>query len=308
MRYKILAIVVVILSLMVFLRRSSQESAQVFRGEATRAVYATGSVEPTTLTYLSPRITARLVTLLADEGDRIKKGDVLAKLDDSQERANLLELEAREILAKQEYKRVKNLKDKNAVSIEEYDRVSSQLRASEALLKAANARVRDTEIVAPSDGLIIKRDGEVGDLLTTQHKLFWVATDETPRVTLEVDEEDISLLTQAQRVLLRSDAFPGQVFEGAVSTVTPKGDPISRSFRVRVTLPERTPLRFGMTIEANIIVQTKADALLIPVSFLVEQDKVKISSNELKAVKTGIRGSQYVEILEGLNEGDQVYK
>jgi RND family efflux transporter MFP subunit len=308
MRYKILAIGVVILSLMVVLRRGSQESAQVFRGEATRAVYATGSVEPTALTYLSPKITARIIAILADEGDRIKKGDVLAKLDDSQERANLLELEAKEILAKQEYKRVKNLKDKNAVSIEEYDRAFSRLRASEALLKAANARVKDTEIIAPSDGLIIKRDGEVGDLITTQHKLFWVATDEKPRVTLEVDEEDISLVKQAQRVLLRSDAFPKQVFEGAVSAVTPKGDPISRSFRVRVSLPEITPLRFGMTIEANIIVETKADALLIPVSFLVEHDKVKIGSNQLKTVKTGIRGSQYVEILEGLNEGDLVYK
>ncbi len=308
MRYKILAVILIIITLGAILFRKSPETATVFRGEAIRAVYATGTVEPTIMVYLSPKITAKLVELLADEGSRVKKGDLLARLDDSQEKANLLEQEAKEILAAQEYRRIKALRDKNAVSLDVYDKAHSQFLSAQALLKATKARFEYTQIVAPSDGLIIRRDGEVGDLLTPQDKLFWMASDETPRVTVEVDEEDISEIKIGQDVLLRSDAFASQIFKGSVNTITPKGDPIARSFRVRVNLPNQTPLKFGMTIEANIITEKKLNTLLIPTSFLLENDNVRLENNKLKKVAVGIRGTEYSEILDGLSENDLIIK
>lgn len=308
MRLKIIATLVVIIVLATLLWPTKTESAKVFRGEAIKAIYATGTVEPTVMAYLSPKISAKLVELLVDEGSRVQKGSLLARLDDSQERANLLELEAKEILADQELKRVKSLLDKKAVSMEVFDKALSQQLAAKALSKAARARLEYTQIIAPSDGLIIRRDGEVGDLLTPQDKLFWIASDETPRVTVEVDEEDISLIKVGQTVLLRSDAFNSQIFDGVVSSITPKGDPITRSFRARISIADGTPLKFGMTIEANIITEKKDDALLIPTSFLIDQDNVRLKNKKITKVKVGIKGGQYTEILEGLSEGDTIIK
>lgn len=288
--------------------KKDPETATVFRGDAVKAIYATGSVEPTVMASLSPKITARLIEIFADEGTRVKKDYLLAKLDDSQEKANLLEQEAKLILAEQEFKRIKTLREKNAISQDLYDKASSQLQATQALTKATKARLEFTKIIAPSDGLIIKRDGEVGDLLSPQDKLFWIALDETPRVTVEVDEEDISNIKIGQEVLLRSDAFSLETFNGVVSSITPKGDPITRSFRVRISIIGDTPLKFGMTIEANIICEKRTNSLLIPTSFLIDGEKVKFKNKKLKNVVVGIKGAQFTEIIDGLSEGDIIIR
>lgn len=90
------------------------------------------------------------------------------------------------------------------------------------------------------------------------------------RVSAEVDEEDIVLVRVGQKVLIRSDAFPNQIFYGRVKSITPKGDPIARSYRVRINFSENNPLLIGMTAETNIIVHEKKNALLLPVSSISE--------------------------------------
>ena len=79
-----------------------------------------------------------------------------------------------------------------------------------------------------------------------------------------MDEEDIPLVQVGQKVLVRADAFPGRVFDAVVKEVTPKGDPVGRSYRVRLGLPDNLPLRIGMTTEANIVVAERNNALLLP--------------------------------------------
>jgi multidrug efflux pump subunit AcrA (membrane-fusion protein) len=73
-------------------------------------------------------------------------------------------------------------------------------------------------------------------------------------------------------VLIRSDAYPGRIFDGKVQQITPKGDPVARSYRVRISLPAHTPLMIGMTTETNIVLRRSEDALLLPAG-AVQQDK-----------------------------------
>src|SRR6185437_1967818 len=134
------------------------------------------------------------------------------------------------------------------------------------------------KLVAPADGRIIRRDGEIGQLIAANQTVFWLSCAPV-RVSAEVDEEDIARVKPGQPVLLRADAFPGRIFDGTVESITPKGDPIARSYRVRISLAAGTPLMIGMTAETNIILRRDEHALLLPAG-TVTQDMVWVVDND----------------------------
>jgi len=127
-------------------------------------------------------------------------------------------------------------------------------------------------------------------------------------VVAEVDEEDIPRIHPKQRVLIKADAFAGQVLEGQVAEITPKGDPVNKTYRVRVDLPADTPLKIGMTTEVNIIVREESNALLSPVSAVVDGHLWTVQDGHAyrHSVKTGVVGDQMVQILSGAAESDTV--
>ncbi len=84
------------------------------------------------------------------------------------------------------------------------------------------------------------------------------------QVVAEVNEEDIPRVAVGQTVLLRTDAFLDRRLEGKVSEITPMGDAVTKTYRIRIGLPDDTPLHVGMSVEANVVTREKADALLIP--------------------------------------------
>ena len=109
-------------------------------------------------------------------------------------------------------------------------------------------------IISPIDGMVLRREIEPGEFVKQGDTAFWVGQPKPLRITAEVDEEDIPLVKLKQRALIKSDAFPEQVSEGLISDITPKGDPLNKNFRVRISLPENSPLYVGMTVEVNIII------------------------------------------------------
>ncbi|MES4785880.1 MAG: hypothetical protein C4294_08755 [Nitrospiraceae bacterium] len=100
--------------------------------------------------------------------------------------------------------------------------------------------------------------------------------------------------------------FQGKSWKGRVAEIRPKGDPISKSYRVRITLPDETPLQIGMTVEVNILVEEVANALLAPKNALVDSMVWVVEQGRAKPVevRTGIRGTERVQIIEGL-QGDE---
>ncbi len=269
---------------------------------AVQAVYATGTVEPSVLIPIAPRSTGVLTQLLVDEGDTVAKGQVLARLDDSDLAKNIEELKAKEVLAKKEYERKSALISKGAVSQSMVDQADAEWQATHAALDRATVQMDFLKLLAPEEGLIIRRDGEMGAVITVNQPVFWMACCAPLRVTAEVDEEDIPLVKTGQHVLLHADAFPDQIFNGVVQSITPKGDPVARSYRVRVGLTGDTPLMTGMTSEANIITLKKDKALLIPRAAYDKGYVLVVEDGVIKraAVKTGISGRDSIEILEGI--------
>jgi RND family efflux transporter MFP subunit len=278
------------------------------RGPAVEAIYATGSVEPTVSMPIASRVAGRLIALNADEGSAVRKGQVLAKIDDSDLVGAVEELEARAKYARAQYDRTRNLVAQGFMSKGELDRAQADLDAAEALLRRARAQRDFTALTAPADGTIIRRDGEIGQYIPAGQAVFYLSCCAPLRVTADVDEEDIPRVRVGQKVVLRADAIPDRVFDGEVSDVTPKGDPVARSYRVRIKLADPAAFRIGMTVDANLIVAERPNALLLPASAVIDGAVWTVVDGKAhrQPVETGVTGSGRVEIVDGLAPDAQV--
>ncbi len=278
------------------------------RGDAVQAVYATGTVEPTVMVPIAPRSSARLLELKVDEGSVVTKDQLLAQLEDDDLQHSIKQFESREEFAKKEFERNSVLVKSNSVPKKNYDQSKSDLEAAVQATQAAKAQADYLKLVAPADGLIIKRDGEIGQMIASNTPVFWLSCCAPLRISTEVDEEDISQVKTGQKVLIRADAFTGQIFYGKVQAITPKGDPIARSYRVRVEFTEDTPLQIGMTAETNIIINEKTDALLLPSSAVSQGMVWLVRDGKLvqQKVSIGAKGVDQAEIISGVGIDDFV--
>ncbi len=284
------------------------EIAHPTRGAAVRAVYATGTVEPTVMLPIAPRTAGRLMELKADEGARVREGQELARLEDADLQRSVDELDARARFAKTQLDRAQTLFDRGLGTVLERDRARSEWQAADATVARARALRSFMTLTAPADGQILRRDGEVGQVIPANQPIFYFSRREPLRIEAEVDEEDITLVQPGQRVLIRAPALPDQVIDGKLAAITPKGDPVSRAFRVRIEPENDAPLRIGMTAEVNIVVTERANALLVPATAVVDGHVWTVRDGELhrQPVQAGIGGETRTEILSGLAESDTV--
>lgn len=291
-----------------FFKSQTVDAIHPFRGEAIQAAYATGNVESSIMLPIATRASARLLELNVDEGDFVKKDQILAKLENQDLESSLAALIAKETFAKSEYERNRDLFKNGATSKQAFDLALSNWQAAQAQVTQAKSQASYMNLSAPNDGVVIKRDGEIGQLIPANQAVFWLAATSPLRISAEVDEEDIAQVQLDQEVLIRADAFPRQIFNGIVKAITPKGDPIARSYRVRIELKQETPLKIGMTTEVNIILKKNPSALLIP-SSAVNNDtvwRIVNSRLELQKASIGIRANDQLEILDGLSESDLI--
>jgi RND family efflux transporter MFP subunit len=273
------------------------------RGPAIDAIYATGTVEPTVMLPIAPRVAGRMVELNADEGSQVRKGQVLARLDDADLASTVEELQARAGYAQSQYERIANLVRQGFMSKAELDRTRADLDAALAAVKRARSQRDYMALTAPADGLIIRRDGERGQFIPAGQAVFFLSCCAPLRVTAEVDEEDISRVHVGQKVVLRADALPGDVLDGQVAEVTPKGDPIARSYRVRIALADPSRVRVGMTVDANLIVAERANALLVPATAVQRNTVWAVIQGRAhrQPVRIGVTGAGRTEVVEGLS-------
>lgn len=282
------------------------ETARPSRGPAVRAVYAAGTVEPTVMLPIAPRSAGRLMELHVDEGARVREGQVLARLEDVDLKKSVDELEARALFAKAQFDRAQTLLDRGLGTVLERDRARSEWQAANAAVARARALRGFMTLTAPADGEILQRDGEIGQVIPANQPIFYFSRPEPLRIEAEVDEEDILLVHPGQQVLIRAPALPERVLDGRVTEITPKGNPVTRGYRVRIGFEGETPLRIGMTAEVNIVVAERPDALLVPATAVRDGQVWVVRDGRLhrQPVQTGFGGETRLEILSGLTEND----
>lgn len=283
-------------------------SVAAARGTAVEIVYATGGVEPVRWAKVASLIRDRIVDLCDCEGKTVAKGDVLARLDDREVTAQLQDLKAREEFLKREMSRVSELITRGSATTQAFERASMDLNQVRAQISVQVEKIADYNIVAPMDGVVLRRDGEIGEIAEVGQILFRVGVPKPLQVVAEVNEEDIPRVAFGQVVLFRTDAFPGQRLEGKVREITPMGDVAAKTYRIKVALPDDTPLKPGMSVEANIVTREKPNALLIPADALQGNAVFVLdgSTARKREITVGIRGTRSVEVLSGLADGDRV--
>lgn len=278
------------------------------RGDAAEIVYATGVVEPRTWAKVAPLLRERIVELCNCEGEPVERGAVLARLDSRQPEAALAELKARQKFTQTEYERITALMERRVASEQTLDRARSELGQIQALIAGQETRLESYVLRAPMSGIVLRQDGEVGEVAEPGTVLFWVGEPKPLQIEADVNEEDIPRVALGQRALLKADAFPNQVLEGKVDSITPKGDPVAKTYRVHLALPEDTPLRIGMTVEVNVVVRVEPGALLIPTNAVRGSSLFVLNGGVARRrdVQIGIRGASNTQIQQGLAETDRV--
>lgn len=280
----------------------------VKRGAAAEVVYATGSVEPVRWAKVVPVQRERLVFLCQCEGKSVRTGDVLARQDGSQEQAHLDELLARHDQLERDLNRLNSLLDRNAATTSAVDQALTALKEIDARIVAARDVLDDLVLRSPMDGIVLREDFSVGEMVGPGDVVFWVGQTSPLRIVADINEEDVGRISIGERALLRHEGFGDQVLTATVLSITPKGDPNTKTFRVYLALPETTPLLIGMSVEANIVIKEKSDAVLIPTEAVLDQGVFLVKENRLvhHAIVTGIRGTRMVEVVSGLEVGDEI--
>ena len=283
-----------------------------WRGPAIEAVYATGIVEAVDTARVGPVVAGRIVALLAEEGERVKQGQVLARLDDRQAAQVLADARARLALADAELARENALAGRGVHTVQALERARAERDRANATVLLALRQEEDRRIVAPLDGIVMKREVEPGETVAANAVMFTIASPTNLRVAADVDERDMPQIHPGAPVAIRADAFPGEVFRAKVTKIRWQGDTATRTYRVEATLPADTKLLIGMTVDTNIIVSDQPDALLVPPA-AVRHDppegsrpgaayvfQVKDGRTERTNVVLGATGPDAIQIRSGL--------
>ncbi len=270
-------------------------------------------VQPFNQADISARINATVENVYVDESSVVKKGDILADLDQRDLRAKLSSAEAElssadENLAywQAEYRRDEDLFENGAISEEERDRAKNNL---------AQALARDTEakenvaylktslsyatITAPFDGVVARRMVDPGDLATVGKKLFIVNDQSQMKLAFEVPQEDIPFLKKGQMVSFKSR---GKTVEVPISDIFPSLDK-GKVVTVEAFLPKDTKFLSGEFVSVSVTVLKKKDVTVVPKSAVVFSDKkapfiFMVENNKLKKfpVQIGLITENWVEV------------
>jgi RND family efflux transporter MFP subunit len=291
-----------------FFQPPTVTTAAAILGPVSEAVYGTGTVEPERWAKVVPLQRRRVVELCRCEGQSIKTGQILARQDDTEEVNALHELEINNEQVARDLDRAKRDRDKNDAAKTEYEQRSTQYEQSKSRIGAQKTRIDSLVLRAPMDGMVLRRDGEVGEIVGPTDVLFWVGPPTPMQVVAEINEEEITRISVGQKAFLRSEAFSAQALRATVSQITPKGDPARKTFRVYLLLPRDTPLRIGMTVEVNIIYREKTAAVVVPSEAIAGNAVQVVSGGKIRRVPitVGIRGSRNVEIIGDVSKGANV--
>lgn len=189
------------------------------------------------------------------------------------------------------------------------DRLEVELDNARNNLLAQESRTGDYTILSAIEGKVYDIMPEKGELIAGNRPIMEVGAANQFETELQVDETDIVMVKTGQAVYYELDAIEDTVLSGSISLIYPRINTIERTAKVIASItPGEHPLYPGMALEANIVVREKDDVLVIPVTYINEENEVILEDESRKQIETGIRDLNNVEVLSGLNEGDVILK
>lgn len=277
-----------------------------------RGLSAVGSLRSDESVVLRPEVAGRIQAIDFKEGQPVKQGQLLIRLDDSVPRAELAQARANLTLAQSHYRRAVELQGKGFVSQQARDESASTLKVQEAAVALAQARLDKMTITAPFAGIVGLRSVSVGDYVNQGQDLAPLEAIDPLKVDFRVPEMYLSKVRVGQQLTLRLDALPGQERRGLVYAVSPLVDAGGRSILLRATVANQDGvLRPGMFARVQLLFnEDKAlvapEAALSPSGETQYVYRVENGVAHRREVTIGERREGRVEILTGVALNDQL--
>ena len=289
------------------------EAAKVAVVALPQALTAVGSLRSDETVIVRPEIAGRVAQIHFREGERVAKGQVLVKLDDSVQKADLDKAQANHVLSRTKHERSEDLMKKGFLSSQAKDEAENTLKVAKADAELAQARLAKTTIRAPFAGTIGLRQVSVGDYVKEGQDIVNLEAIDPLKVDFRVPETAMSLVRDGQTLQVTLDAIPDKAYDGRVYAINPLLDANGRSIVIRAQVPNRDGrLRPGMFARVRLFTSGLRDTMVIPEEalFPMGEDKYVYRVVEGKAQRTkvdiGARREGRVEIVGGLGTDDVV--
>jgi RND family efflux transporter MFP subunit len=295
-------------------RPTNVEIAVVKRGSVSRNSIIAGMLEPIRTVGVNAQLSGILLSLKAEEGHRVRQGDVLAEIDARELEAQARSAEAALKFAQSTAERSEQLFKEKIITLAEMERDRAALESAKATSEQLKTRLGYAKVLAPISGIITEKRIEAGDIVSSSTRLFSVADVSMLVTRIQVSELEVSTLRPGDMVPLTVDALGGQRVDGRIRRVFPAADSATRLIPVEVALSGRQldGLRPGYTVRATLSLDKRDNALLVPsraVSGPAGARAVYVVKGgvvERRAVQVGSDMAGLSEILDGVGEGDSV--
>ena len=289
------------------------ETAQVIQGEISAYFSGTAPLEAEEETEVVAKVGGVVDQIFIEEGDWVKKDQILAKLDDEKLKVQVEQAKAALMKLKNEYNRGLELYDKQLISVEDFQKKKYDYEAQEAAFEMAQLDLNYTSIRSPISGVVSERKIKVGNMVITNQAVFRVTDMDPLHAVLYVPEKQSGMLKVGQPAKLRVDALADQIFAGHILRISPVVDPSTGTVKVTVEVNDTDHiLKAGMFARVQIIYDVHPEAILIPKDALISEDKyasvfvVQDSMSFKRDVTVGFINTSHIEILSGVMPGDTV--
>ena len=319
--------VVALVAFVVYLNLPAEESGGPQRGGgATPVVSAKAETQAfpiivealgTAVANESVNLTAQqaeiVKSVLFEDGDIVGSGQLLIELSDREERARVNELSINIAEAKRQLNRIKGLAKQSAASEQLLDEQRARVDALEAQKEVVDAQLSELQVRAPFAGRLGIRQVSIGSLVRPGDVISTLDDLSIVKIDFSISESHLASVASGQSIVAKSIAYPGQNFNGQITSIDSRIDPVTRAIQVRAQIPNKElKLRPGMLLQINVEKRVE-DTLVIPESALIpegESQFVFVIDNESKARKTKVQIGQrkpgWIQILGGIEAGQEV--
>lgn len=288
-----------------------------------RRLHAIGSIKPVKGVRLDAEVPGIVSAINFKNGQEVDEGDVLVQLDIAPEAALLQSNKANAELAKVELTRARRLRDTNSVAQSELDRAQANYDMALAQVNNIEAIIDQKTIRAPFKGRVGIRQINLGQYLSSGTPIVTIQSYDTVFVNFTLPQQQIGQVETGMTVTLESDAYPEQTFEGQLTAISPQIDPATRTIELQGTLDNESGLlRPGLFVEVIVTLSESNQVLAIPATAIVyapygnsifkvqksvdEKTGKPVVKAEQSFIRIGQRKGDFVSVLEGLEEGDEV--
>lgn len=269
-----------------------------------------GTVRAKSRTVIEARVSGRIEQMPVALGGRVESGELLVQLNAPEIEAKLQQAQALQLQADADLKRFTALLETAALTRAEFDNAQAHARVAQAAVAEAETRWSYTRIRSPYAGVITRKYADVGDLAAPGKPLLEMEDATALRLEADVPEAVIGRLHPGDKLPVRISSLASEL-EGVVREIAPAADPNSRTFLVKLDLPPAPGLRPGQFGRVAMVVG-ETTALRVPVPAVVRRGQMEIvfvavaGHAQLRLVKTGARVGAEIEVVSGVNAGEQV--